>query len=190
MAAPPRLGPETRLRRGGDPVLRPSRSGRGGQPAVGNRDAGKVPLAASIQMAGGRLPTGRSRRWRLLQGWGQRRGSRRVETQFCIRPDPAEEGSLPAGPRTWKSAFGCLNAKAVRLRDRRGAGDLDVGQSPVLARRVLDISRTLNPRPGWQGPGRSSGGGAPEVKKRSGFTLKSDPVPRELLEVRPSRRPS
>ncbi|KAJ1096932.1 hypothetical protein NDU88_002062 [Pleurodeles waltl] len=59
MAAPPRLGPEMRLRGGGDSVLRPSRSCRQGR--------GRVPSATSMQMADGQLPTGRSRRWRLQE---------------------------------------------------------------------------------------------------------------------------
>ncbi|KAJ1204906.1 hypothetical protein NDU88_000341 [Pleurodeles waltl] len=78
-----------------------------------------------MQMAGGRLLAGRSRRWRLLQGWGQRRGSGAVETRSCVRLDPAEESSLPAGSGTQKSALGRLNAD--------GGWAAPYGQEPEMA---------------------------------------------------------
>ncbi|KAJ1163077.1 hypothetical protein NDU88_003540 [Pleurodeles waltl] len=83
-----------------------------------------------------------------------------------------------------KSALGCLSAKAVRLRGqarRRGPG-----RQSILGPRAqgsLASAKPSKPRPSRQGPGRSSvGGGHPRERGESGFTLKSDPVPRELLE--------
>ncbi|KAJ1200943.1 hypothetical protein NDU88_004763 [Pleurodeles waltl] len=110
------------------------------------------------------------------------------------RPSPASvppgrKGQPAGGP---KDAEKCLSTKAVRLREQ--ARRWGPGRRSILGPRTqgsLTFSKPSKPRPGWKGPGRSSvGGGAPEGKRRSGFTLKSDPVHRELLEVRPSRQPS
>ncbi|KAJ1150875.1 hypothetical protein NDU88_003662 [Pleurodeles waltl] len=76
-------------------------------------------------MAGGLLLAGRSRRWRLLQGWDQRRGSWGVETRSCVRPDPAKEGRVPAGSGMRKSALGHLNAG--------GGWAAPYGQEPEMA---------------------------------------------------------
>ncbi|KAJ1163076.1 hypothetical protein NDU88_003539 [Pleurodeles waltl] len=65
MVTPLRLGPEMMLR--GVEIrscFRPDPAGEGSLPAARRRDQGRrrMPLAASIQMALGQLPAGRSRR--------------------------------------------------------------------------------------------------------------------------------
>ncbi|KAJ1208239.1 hypothetical protein NDU88_003625 [Pleurodeles waltl] len=196
MVAPLRLGPEMRFRGGGDPVLLSTRSGRGGQPA-----GSQAAESGTRKNALGRLKTDGGRAAPRVQEPAIAAPPRLgLETRLRESGDlvhrlshPAERDSPPAGPKTQKSTLGCLSAKAVRLREqarRRGPG-----RRSILGPRTqgsLTSAEPSKPRPGWQGPGRSSvgGGGAPEGKRRSGFTLKSDPVPRELLEVRPSRQPS
>ncbi|KAJ1165337.1 hypothetical protein NDU88_005765 [Pleurodeles waltl] len=48
-----------------------------------------------------------------------------VETWSCVRPNLAEEGSLPVGSGTRKSALGCLNADGGRAAP--------YGQEPEMA---------------------------------------------------------
>ncbi|KAJ1136618.1 hypothetical protein NDU88_003033 [Pleurodeles waltl] len=156
---------------GGDPVLLSTRSGRGGQPA-GSQASG----SGTQKNALGRLNTD-----------GGRAASRGQEPAITAPPrlgqetrlresgdlvqrlsHPAERGSPPAGPKTQKSALGCLSTKAVRLRGqarRRGPG-----RQSILGPRAqgsLASAEPSKPRPSRQGPGRwSVGGGAPEGKRR------------------------
>ncbi|KAJ1109000.1 hypothetical protein NDU88_006370 [Pleurodeles waltl] len=113
------------------------------------------------------------------------------------RPSPA---SVPPDRRVQPAGRTRDAEECPRLPQRGGSPTAGTGEAPGTWTSVdprsshaglLDIRRTLKPRPGRQGPGRSSvSGEAPEGKRRLGFTLKSDPVPRELLEVRQSQRPS
>ncbi|KAJ1149669.1 hypothetical protein NDU88_002474 [Pleurodeles waltl] len=121
MAAPPRLGPEMRLRGGEDPVLLSTRSGRGGQPA-GSQAAGsgtRKNALGRLKTDGGQpAPRGQEPEIAAPPRLG-------LETRLWENGDlvqrlsyPAERGSPPAGPRTQKSTLGCLSVKAVRLREQ------------------------------------------------------------------------
>ncbi|KAJ1207612.1 hypothetical protein NDU88_003002 [Pleurodeles waltl] len=194
MAAPPQLEPEMRLRGGGDPVLLSTRSGRGGQPA-GRQAAGsgtwKNALVRLKTYGGQAAPHGQEPAIAAPPRLGLETRLRESGDLVQHLSHPAGRGSPPAGPRMQKSTLGCLSAKAVRLWEQtRRWGP---GRRSILGPHTqgsLTSAEPSKPRPGRQGPGRSSVGGAPEGKRRSVFTLKSDPVPRELLGVRPSLRPS
>ncbi|KAJ1179704.1 hypothetical protein NDU88_004938 [Pleurodeles waltl] len=187
MAAPPRLRPEVRLQGGGDPVLLSTRSGRGGQPA-GSQAAGsgmRKSALGCLKTDGGRAsPHGQEPEIAAPPRLGLE--TRLLESGDLVQrlSHPAERGSPPAGPWMQKSTLDCLSAKAVRLREqarRRGPG-----RRSILCPRTqgsLTSAEPSKPRPGRQGPGRSSVGGAPEGKRRSGFTLKSDPDPLQLLDT-------
>ncbi|KAJ1105134.1 hypothetical protein NDU88_002542 [Pleurodeles waltl] len=137
MAAPPRLGPEMRLRGGGDPVLLSTRSGRGGQPA-GSQAAGsgtRKSALGRLKTEGGRAaPRGQEPEIEAPLRLGLETRLRESGDLVQRLSHPAERGSPPAGPRTQKSTLGSLRAKPVRLREqarRRGPG-----RRSILARRA------------------------------------------------------
>ncbi|KAJ1208491.1 hypothetical protein NDU88_003876 [Pleurodeles waltl] len=102
--------------------------------------------------------------------------------------DQVRRQSHPVGPKMLKNAHGCISAKAAQLR---GAGDLDANQSSVLVCRAQRHQLTpKNPVRVRRIKGGQWWGGHQREGGESGLTSKSDPNPQELLEVRPSRRPS
>ncbi|KAJ1174885.1 hypothetical protein NDU88_000176 [Pleurodeles waltl] len=128
MAAPPRLGPEMRLRGGGDPVLLSSRSGGGGQPAgslVAGSGTQKSALGCLKADGGRAAPHGQEPEIAAPPRLGLETRLRESGDLVQHLSHPAERGSPPAGPRTQKSALGCLSAKAVQLQEqvrRQGPG--------------------------------------------------------------------
>ncbi|KAJ1134820.1 hypothetical protein NDU88_001266 [Pleurodeles waltl] len=179
MVTPLQLGSEMRLRGVGiQSCFQPDPAGEGSLPAARQRDQGRRRMPIGRLNTDGDRAASRGQEPAITAPLRLGQETRLRESGDLVQrlSHPAERGSPPAGPKTQKSALGCLSAKAVRLRGqarRRGPG-----RQLILGPRAQGSKASTNPQkpcPSRQGQGRSSEeGGHPRERGESGFTLKSE----------------